>query len=115
MATYLSPGVYARELDFSAYAARVASSIIAMVGTAPKGPVNVPTLLTSPANAQSIFGTPMPTLGTKARFALHAAMNALNQTGQVWFTRVTDGTEATANATASVIVNSQVVYLASTC
>ena len=43
MATYLSAGVYSRELDISAYAARVASSIIALVGSAGKGPVNKPT------------------------------------------------------------------------
>lgn len=113
MATYLSPGTYARELDFSAYAARVASSIIALVGSAPKGPVNKPTLLTSPANAQKIFGTPQATEGTKSRFGLHALMNALNQTGQVWYTRVTDGSEASAVASAPIIVNSQVIYLAS--
>ena len=112
MATYLSAGVYSRELDISAYAARVASSIIALVGSAGKGPVNKPTLLTSPSQLKSIFGAPQATANSRAKFGLHAAVNALNQTNQVWYTRVTDGTEAFAATDSPIIVNSQVLYLA---
>ena len=67
MATYLSAGVYSRELDISAYAARVASSIIALVGSAGKGPVNKPTLLTSPSQLKSIFGAPQATANSRAK------------------------------------------------
>jgi phage tail sheath protein FI len=112
MATYLSPGAYARELDYSAYAARAASSVIAIVGAAGKGPVNKPTLLTNPSQLVSIFGKPLSIGVSKARFGLHAAANSLNQTSQVWYTRVTDGTEAAAFADSAIMVNSQVLYLA---
>ena len=112
MATYLSPGAYARELDYSAYAARAASSVIAIVGAAGKGPVNKPTLLTNPSQLVSIFGKPLSIGVSKARFGLHAAVNSLNQTSQVWYTRVTDGTEAAAFADSAIMVNSQVLYLA---
>jgi phage tail sheath protein FI len=112
MATYLSPGAYARELDVSGYAARVASSVIALVGAAGKGPVNVPTLCTNPGQLTNKFGKPLSIGTSKARFGLHAASNALNQTSQVWFTRVTDGTEAYAACDSAILVNSQVLYLA---
>jgi phage tail sheath protein FI len=112
MATYLSPGAYAREVDVSTYAARVASSVIALVGAAGKGPVNVPTLLTNPSQLLNIFGKPLSIGASKARFGLHAAVNALNQTSQVWYTRVTDGTESYASADSAILVNSQVLYLA---
>ncbi len=112
MATYLSPGAYARELDYSAYAARAASSVIAIVGSAGKGPVNKPTLVTNPSQLVSIFGKPLAIGSSKARFGLHAAVNSLNQTSQVWYTRVTDGTEAYAATDSAIMVNSQVLYLA---
>jgi phage tail sheath protein FI len=112
MTTYLSPGAYANEVDVSAYAARIASTVLALVGVASKGPVGVPTLLTSQSNAANIFGKP-PAIGTsKARFGMHAVMNALSKTSQVWYTRVTDGTEAFASADSPIVVNSQVLYLA---
>lgn len=110
MPTFVSPGVYLQELDYSAYAAQVAGSVIAIVGTASQGPVGVPTLLTSPTQAVGIFGMPLPTIGTQTSFGLHAAMNALNQTNEVWFTRVTDGTEKTALASAPIVINNQIVW-----
>lgn len=112
MATFQSAGVYLRELDYSAYAARIAGSVIGFVGTATKGPIGIPQLLTSPSQGIGIFGKPLPTAGTKCNFGLHAAMNALNQTSQVWYVRVTDGTEKIASVSSPIVVNSQVVYLA---
>ncbi len=112
MTTFLSPGAYANEVDLSTYAARIASTVLALVGTASKGPVGVPTLLTSQANGANVFGKPMAIGTSKARFGLHAAMNALSQTSQVWYTRITDGTEAFASADTPIVVNSQVLYLA---
>jgi hypothetical protein len=47
MPTYLSPGIYTRETDFSFYVKQISSSSAAMVGVAEKGPVNKPMLVTS--------------------------------------------------------------------
>lgn len=112
MTTYLSPGAYATEVDLSTYAARIASTVLALVGAAGKGPVGVPTLVTSQANGANVFGKPLAIGTSKARFGLHAMMNALTKTSQVWYTRVTDGTEEYASADTPIIVNSQVLYLA---
>jgi len=110
VAQFVSPGVYVQEFDQSAFAARAAATVIGFVGTAPKGPVNTPTLLTSPDAAKQIFGTPLPTAGNRGNFGLHAVMNALNQTSQVWYVRVTDDTERVASGTMPVVVNNQAVY-----
>lgn len=112
MAVFVSPGVYTRELDFSQYAARVAGSVIALVGTAGKGPINEPQLLTSQAQLVEIFGRPLPTSDTRANFGLHAAYNALSQTPQVWYTRVADGSERLATTTAPIVVNNQIIWQA---
>jgi len=111
MSQFVSPGVYVRELDFSNYVARISGTVMAIVGAASKGPVGVPTLLTTAGQAKSTFGTPLPTAGTNAVFGLHAAMNALTQTGQVYFLRATDGTEKAASGTGPAVINNQVVYL----
>lgn len=111
MATYLSAGVYPREADVSAYAAAVASSVVALVGTASKGPFT-PTLITSPDQWVKVFGKPLPTAANRSNFGPHAAVNALNQTSQVWYQRVGDGSQRAASTSSPVIINSQVVYLA---
>lgn len=110
MAVFVSPGVYTRELDFSQYAARVAGSVIALVGTAGKGPINEPQLLTSQAQLVEIFGRPLPTKDTRANFGLHAAYNALSQTPQVWYTRVADGSERLATTSAPIVINNQIIW-----
>ena len=47
MPTYLSPGIYTRETDFSFYVKQISTSSAAMVGVAEKGPINKPVLVTS--------------------------------------------------------------------
>lgn len=47
MPTYLSPGIYIRETDFSFYVKQISTSAAAMVGVTEKGPVNKPVLVTS--------------------------------------------------------------------
>ena len=112
MAQFVSPGVYVRELDFSSFIARISGTVLAIVGSAGKGPVGVPTLLTDAGRAKDIFGAPLPTDESRGNYGLHAALNALNQSGQVYYLRVTDGTEREATATSPIVVNNQVVYLA---
>lgn len=47
MSTYLSPGVYTKETDFSYYVKQISTSACGMIGLAEKGPINKPTLVTS--------------------------------------------------------------------
>ncbi len=47
MTSYLSPGVYTKETDFSFYVKRISTSACGMVGIAEKGPINEATLVTS--------------------------------------------------------------------
>lgn len=110
MSVFVSPGPYVRELDFSQYAARIAGSVIAVVGTAGKGPIDTPTLLTSQEQLVQIFGRPLSTDGTRSNFGLHAAFNALAQTSQVWYTRVADGSERVATTSAPIVVNNQIIW-----
>lgn len=110
MAVFVSPGVYVQEFDFSAFPARTLSTVVGIVGTAPKGPVNVPTPVTGTRNAQETFGRPLPTAGNRGNFGLHALYNLLNEVSLAYYVRVTDGTEETADLTTPIIINNQVVY-----
>ncbi|MEN6521108.1 MAG: phage tail sheath C-terminal domain-containing protein [Armatimonadota bacterium] len=47
MTSYLSPGVYTKEVDFSYYVKQISTSACGMVGLAEKGPISKPTLVTS--------------------------------------------------------------------
>jgi hypothetical protein len=40
MGTYLSPGIYTREVDFSFYVKQISTSSCGMVGVAERGPIN---------------------------------------------------------------------------
>ena len=110
MATFVSAGVFVQEFDFSAFVARQATTVIGIVGTAPKGPVNKPTLVTSPDRFTGAFGRPLPTADNRANFGPHAAIEALQETNQVLYVRVTDGTEKVADTTTPIIINNQAVY-----
>lgn len=78
-----SPGVFITERDFSDYIAGQSTTIFALVGVATRGPLNVPTLLTSPEQFLAIFGEP-----TANSFGPHAAINFLRRGSQVWYCRV---------------------------
>jgi hypothetical protein len=58
MPTFLSPGVYPREIDLSLVAGNTGPLRPAFVGTAKKGPMNTPVFVTSAQQAIDIFGTP---------------------------------------------------------
>jgi phage tail sheath protein FI len=57
MATYLSPGVYTREIDFSFYVKQISTSSCGMVGVAERGPINKPVLVTSWEQYINKFGS----------------------------------------------------------
>jgi uncharacterized protein len=60
MAVFLSPGVFTREVDLSTLPAGTGALRPAFIGAAQKGPVNVPTLITSAQQFTDIFGDPFP-------------------------------------------------------
>lgn len=82
-ATFVSAGVYIQEVDNSLYAPAIAPTIIGIVGTATKGPLDVATLVTNQGQMVDIFGTPR----TKD-LGMHAALEALKSCRQVWFVRI---------------------------
>ena len=92
MAVLLSPGVKTRELDFSVYAAELSSTIVGMVGAARKGPAMEPTLVTSPRQFLEIFGEPIST-----DYGAYAALQFLSHGNQLWYVRLTDGSEKSAS------------------
>lgn len=57
MTSYLSPGVYTKETDFSYYVKQISTSACGMTGIAEKGPVNQPTLVTSWEQFTRKFGS----------------------------------------------------------
>tara|TARA_R110001599_G_scaffold115443_1_gene282186 strand:- start:1049 stop:3448 length:2400 start_codon:yes stop_codon:yes gene_type:complete len=93
MANLVSPGVYTIEKDVSDFAPSVNPSIVGLVGFASRGPVNKPTLLTSPADLIRTFGTPDLVTGGQGIFG---ALQVLQKTNQVYYVRA-----ATTDAKAS--------------
>ncbi|MHB9038485.1 MAG: phage tail sheath C-terminal domain-containing protein [Armatimonadota bacterium] len=57
MTSYLSPGVYTRETDFSFYVKQISTSSCGMIGVAEKGPINKPILVTSWEQFVRSFGS----------------------------------------------------------
>lgn len=88
MAEMLSPGVYVNELDYSQYAAEVSSCIVGMVGEARRGPVGVPTLITSQKEMISVFGEPK-----SGCYGVYSALAFLTEGDQLYYTRVVRGGE----------------------
>lgn len=60
MPTYLSPGVFPQEISAGVLPSSVGPLRPVFIGTANKGPLNRPTLVTSPQQAIDLFGEPFP-------------------------------------------------------
>jgi hypothetical protein len=58
----VSPGVYTEELDFSLYAARLATAIYGVVGVATKGQTNRLTLTANEGTLETNFGPTAPSI-----------------------------------------------------
>jgi hypothetical protein len=84
MASYVSPGVYIREQDFSLYAQNLSTTIVAMVGGAAKGPTNQPVQITSHLQFVDVFGQP-----TTNFYGPYAALQFLEEGSTLYYTRVT--------------------------
>ena len=82
-ATFVSAGVYVQEKDNSLYAPALAPTIIGIVGTATKGPLDTATLVTNTGQLVDIFGEPR----TKD-YGMHAAIETLKACRLVYFVRI---------------------------
>jgi len=83
----MSLGPYAIEQDYSHYVAYAANTIHAVVSTATKGPVNVPTVCTSVQDFVRKFGPVSPDC-----YGTYAAQYFLNQASKLWFVRAASET-----------------------
>ena len=86
MATsFLSPGVYVREIDFSLYVPNLSTTAVGCVGYATKGPINQPQYISNPAQFSSVFGDPSPDM-----MGPYAALQFLSMGRQLWYVRVAE-------------------------
>jgi len=91
MPSYLSPGIYPREIDFSFYVKQISTSASAMVGVAERGPINEPTLVTSWEQFLKTFGGYLA-----AGYLAYAARAFFDNGGSVlWVTRIAHATVPT--------------------
>lgn len=83
MAVYLAPGVFTREVDLSALPEATGPLVPAFLGTAKKGPMNIPTFITSAQQAIDTFGEPFP-----ESYLMYAVLAYLEEGGSCWIMRV---------------------------
>jgi len=102
MPEYLAPAVYVEEVDTGSKPIEgVSTSTAGMIGVTERGPVNVPTLVTSYGEFQRIFGqTLSPALYDEHRFLPHAVEGFFVNGGKrVYVTRIVGGAAAPAERT----------------
>ena len=85
MPSYVSPGVYVIEKDWSDYTPSLNSTSVGVMGFASEGPVGKATLVTNQDQLVSKFGRPDDSEGG---FGLIGAYHILERTNTVMFTRV---------------------------
>lgn len=95
MSSYVSPGVYIRERDLSAYVAALSTTSCGFTITATRGPINEPQLITSAEQFLATYGQP-----NVNHYGPYAVLNYLKNGNQAWVNRV--AREYDANA-ASII------------
>ena len=83
MATFVSPGVYVIEQDFSLYIPNLSTTILGMVGAAQRGPLNEAIQITSAVEFITTFGEPSP-----AMYGPYAALQFLQEGTTMYYCRV---------------------------
>lgn len=83
MASYVSPGVYVRERDYSGYTAATGTTTVGFAISAQRGPLDTPRLITSAEAFISEFGNP-----SVNQFGPHAVLDYLKYGNQAWVCRV---------------------------
>ncbi len=99
--TIISPGVFTRENDLSFVAPAPAEAGTAFIGPTVKGPVEIPTVVTSYGQYQRIFGSTFESGSTKQEFLTSISVRSFfNQGGSTaLITRVVNGSFAAASNT----------------
>ena len=99
--TLISPGVLSRENDISFIAPAPTEAGAAILGPTVKGPVEVPTLVTSYGEYQRVFGTTFTSGSAKKEFLTSLAVKSYfgNGGNSVLVTRVVTGTFSAATDT----------------
>lgn len=102
----ISPSVRISELDLSFVPTTTAPNVAGLVGFATKGPINVPTLITSTRQLHRVFGYPIPSLA--APYLIYAAEQYLAVSAQLYVVRcgATDAVSGEKALTAQVQVPS---------
>lgn len=83
MATFLSPGVFPREIDLSLTPSNVGPLRPVFIGTAKKGPLNTPTFVSNSQQALDIFGEPFT-----ESYLMYAVMSFMEEGNQCYIVRV---------------------------
>ena len=99
--TIISPGVFTRENDLSFVAPAPAEAGTAFIGPTVKGPVEIPTVVTSYGQYQRIFGSTFESGSTKQEFLTSISVRSFfNQGGSTaLITRVVNGSFTAASNT----------------
>lgn len=102
----ISPSVRITEIDLSFVPSQPSPNVAGLVGFATKGPINVPTLITSARQLHTVFGFPLTTLS--APYLIYAAEQYLAVSSQLYVVRcgATDPLSGDLATTASVEVPS---------
>lgn len=85
MGVHVSAGVYTREIDISLYIPQLSTTIFGIVGTAPKGPIDKKTFISTWTQYVETFGGLDPD-----HLMSYAAYNYLMDGDQLWVVRVTE-------------------------
>lgn len=93
-----SPGILVREVDNTAFAPSLDSSIVGIVGFATKGPLDKPTLITNAEQLIKVFGEPSEMLPGQG---LIGALEILEATNRIYFSRCAS---AASEASAAVVM-----------
>ena len=103
----ISPGVFTRENDFSFVSQGVAEIGGALVGPTVKGPVEVPTVVTTFAEYERMFGGSFESGSTQHEYITSlAAEEYLRHSNTLTIVRVSNGTYTAATASVSASVDS---------
>jgi phage tail sheath protein FI len=92
---FSTPGVYRREIDLSQGTVPAGTSIGAIVGGAKKGPANARISVGNQRELLDTFGKPVA--DWSADYGIYGALQYLNESGNLFYFRATDGTEAYSN------------------
>ena len=96
----VSPGVFTNEIDASFLPSAIGDIGAAVIGPTVKGPAGVPTVVTSFAEYQALFGSTFKSgSDTYQYFTSHLAESYLKHSGQLTVVRILDGDFGGASAT----------------